>query len=441
MARPRAAALPVPARRLARLLAGAAVVVTALGSALGTAAGAAGAQGTAKLPPRPKLPAGADTNNAGAYQQLGNAMLDRDPATAARAFYWATRIDPGNAEALYGRRVAELLARGEQLPDWWGGRLRGRTAEQFAAIDSLGDRALALNPLVGRHHDGRLIRAVYKASVFGSMRRGGYAQTDIEQARGEIEYAMEKELSRAGPRVRAMLAMSRGDAQAARSYYEDALKEAKKEDRPELHAAIARAWVSSGDVDQAIAAFERAIAESEKQASAKTVRWYEPKARLAHSIGLLHERAGRDAPAREAYGRALVEDLSYAEAHTRLGMLALSERDTATAVRELQQAVELRGDDAMLRLQLAVVLVAAGRAGDAPTHLEKAIALEPWFAAPYFAIARLYEAYEMKDQAVKSYADFVARVPASDPRLPEVRTRLAALGPVTAAATSAPAPR
>ena len=59
---------------------------------------------------RPRLDSGADTNDARAYYDRGVYLLERDPETAANAFFWATRLEPGWAEALYARRIAGLMA-------------------------------------------------------------------------------------------------------------------------------------------------------------------------------------------------------------------------------------------------------------------------------------------------------------------------------------------
>lgn len=56
--------------------------------------------------PRPRLEAGADTNDANAYYQYGLQTFDRDAASASAAFYWAARLNPGWGEPLYARRAA-----------------------------------------------------------------------------------------------------------------------------------------------------------------------------------------------------------------------------------------------------------------------------------------------------------------------------------------------
>src|SRR5262245_40997723 len=54
-------------------------------------------------PARPRLPAGADTNSGRAYYQIGLRLLERNLDSAADAFYWATRLEPDQGDALYAR--------------------------------------------------------------------------------------------------------------------------------------------------------------------------------------------------------------------------------------------------------------------------------------------------------------------------------------------------
>ena len=94
-----------PARGLLRLAARTAVVAAMLAGLSAPAV----AQG-AKPPSRPRLARNADTNDAAAYLALAERELDVDPAVAARAFYWVARLDPANARAYYGQRVATFLS-------------------------------------------------------------------------------------------------------------------------------------------------------------------------------------------------------------------------------------------------------------------------------------------------------------------------------------------
>jgi hypothetical protein len=60
-------------------------------------------------PARPVLPATADTNDVEAYLAWGKSKLQKSPADAAAAFYWASRLDPARPGAYYARWVALQL--------------------------------------------------------------------------------------------------------------------------------------------------------------------------------------------------------------------------------------------------------------------------------------------------------------------------------------------
>jgi hypothetical protein len=68
------------------------------------------AQKSTKIPTRPRLDPGADTNDARSYYQYGVRMLEGKPEESVRAFYWASRIDPSSGEVLYAMSVAGLMA-------------------------------------------------------------------------------------------------------------------------------------------------------------------------------------------------------------------------------------------------------------------------------------------------------------------------------------------
>ena len=106
------------------------------------------AQKKEKEPKRPRLEAGADTNDAAAYYEFGRSQLKRDPDAAADAFYWASRLNPGAAEPYYGRRVALLLTDPRRLDRYWSGDRRTVNSDEIKRIDSLQLRALEINPFL-----------------------------------------------------------------------------------------------------------------------------------------------------------------------------------------------------------------------------------------------------------------------------------------------------
>jgi hypothetical protein len=68
------------------------------------------AQKSTPVPSRPVLEAGADTNDARSYFGYGMKTVYDKPSEAVRGFYWASRINPTSAEALYSLQCASLLA-------------------------------------------------------------------------------------------------------------------------------------------------------------------------------------------------------------------------------------------------------------------------------------------------------------------------------------------
>src|SRR5207247_6068689 len=90
-----------------------------------------------KVPKRPNLEEGADTNFAPAYYEFGMRKIERDPQKAADAFYWATRLDPAWAQPVYARRIALLMADPRLLVGYMRGNRRFLESKEARRIDSL----------------------------------------------------------------------------------------------------------------------------------------------------------------------------------------------------------------------------------------------------------------------------------------------------------------
>lgn len=262
----------------------------------------AAAQRSAAAPKRPKLPALADTNEARNYLDLGVRLADASPAEAATAFYWASRIDPGLSDALYGRRIALLLEDDNLLGKYMADRDRDSKAQR--ALDSLQLRAVMLNPFLYRRLDVTLLTSYYRRSIQRGTERSGSAQPSSN----EIDFAIETWLTQSGPYMRGWMAYGRTDFRAALAYYADALKRTKE--KAGLRVERGRIFAMQGQADSAIAEFRLALAEQRKADAKDVVVLYNSKAVLEQGIGLLLEQQDSVAAAREAYGRALQEDLA-----------------------------------------------------------------------------------------------------------------------------------
>ncbi|MGH9884197.1 MAG: hypothetical protein ACREBE_01625, partial [bacterium] len=309
-----------------------------------------------KEPRRPKLAAGADTNDAHAYYDFAVDLLARDPDKAADALYWSSRIEPMWADAYYARRIALILANPRM------------TVKEAKPIDSLLFRALGLNPFLSTRLDRFLIPVQVRL------------------------------LSGTPVAVRAWFAYNEGLYDEALDLYAKAIKTEKK--KTWLYVARARLLFGINRPDSALADLNAAVEEIRREENKDLVVVYQSRAVIEHSLAVVHERLGNAAAAKEAYGRALQEDLSYYPAHLQLSFLALEAHDTTTALSELDLATQLREDDAGAQYLSGFTLVMAGRATDAEPHLKKAIQLDPWYAAPKFIYARLLEAAEFKEEAI-----------------------------------------
>src|SRR5262249_28075678 len=146
------------------------------------------------------------------------------------------------------------------------------------------------------------------------------------------------------PYMRAVLATSEGRLPEALSFYARALSE-DRHAVPEIHLARGRIFFALGNNDSARAEIALGLDSLRVRDSSDFVYLYESKGILEHGLGVIFENQGRVDDAREAYGRALQEDLSYYPAHVRLGMLAVSTGDSTTALSEMALAVQIKEDD------------------------------------------------------------------------------------------------
>jgi tetratricopeptide (TPR) repeat protein len=366
--------------------------------------------------PRPRA-AVADTNDAEAYFDFGVSVFETDPKAAAAAFYWAGRINPASSDALYGRRVALLMTNDGLRKTFIDGGRRAHDSKEIRALDSLYLRALKLNPMLYRRLDQRLLKAYIVDETERNVRRSGGQAT-----RTEIDFAVDEWMRDAGSELRGWLAYSDGRFDDALSYYASAEKGVKF--KAGLRIERGRIFGMIGQLDSAIAQFQLALTEMRSRDTKELVFFYDSKALFEHTIGTLLEQNGDLAGAREAYGKALQEDLSFYPAHQRLGLLALGTHDTTTALSELDLAVQVAGDEPFVRYVYGWALSSAGKYQEAREQLTKAVTLEPYFALPQVALGQVYERLNDAKNAQAAYAAFLARASQRDPQRPFAATRL-----------------
>ncbi|MDB4950084.1 MAG: hypothetical protein JWM27_2733 [Gemmatimonadetes bacterium] len=357
-----------------------------------------------QAPRRPPLPDTADVNDWEAYYDYGYKMFKASPERADAAFYWASRLDPERAEPLFGRWAAYWYRWDGRFAEYLQDELKGEDLKEAVRVDSLRLRAMLRNPFVQRD----LLVPAYD-------RLPGRWGDD--------------------PATRGILATAQHDYARAVALLNVALQHGS---RPWLHEDRAIAFVALGRFDSAKVETETLLAELHRADERRMVRVYESKGVVEYGLGMLN-LARRDQPAaREAFGRALTEDLALAPAHAMLGMLALAQRDTAAGFAEYRQAVELAPEDPVLRVRFGDALTGAGRAAEAVEHLRRAVALEPAYAAGYESLGRALAASGERAAALDAYAAYLVRAPRREAaRIAAVRRRVEALSAPPAAA---PAP-
>jgi tetratricopeptide (TPR) repeat protein len=205
-----------------------------------------------------------------------------------------------------------------------------------------------------------------------------------------------------------------GNFTAALENYARALESARN--KAYLRLERGRIFGMRGAPDSAVTEMRLALEELRKQDQEELVVLYDSKAMTQYSIATLLEGAGDAAGAREAYGEALQEDLSYYPAHMRLGLLALGKRDTTTALSELALAAQLAAGEPHIRYVNGYVLATTHHFPEALKELTTAVELEPYYALPYLQLGRVHEQMEHGPEALASYQHFLARASQTDPQ-------------------------
>lgn len=382
------------------------------------------AQRRADTPRRPAV-ALADSNDARAYLQFAHQSLTSRPREAADAYWWAYQLDPTSSDALYGRHAALLMSVPTRLVDYWQGDRRVVRSREVQAIDSLYFRALTMNPFMYREHEHHVFRLYLRTWARSEIDRseGGHSVTE-----SFINEWINTVMHNGSAYMKAREAYSQRRFPDALRLLEEAYREARARDRSWLRAERARLLAHTGDNTAALTDFSQAIADMRRTDERDLVFLYESKALLEHATGMLYERMGNLDAAREAYGRALTEDLAFYPAHVRLGLLALAAGDTATAVGELDLASQAAGADAGVHYTYGAMLAQLGRLDEAAVQLARASELAPYYADPYFAMGVVRDGQGNVDAARQAYQGFMARAALTHRRRSLAQQRLADLG-------------
>jgi len=249
-----------------------------------------------KVPKRPKLAEVADTNDARAYYNRGLELLDRDASKAADAFYWATRLDPGWAEAFYARRIAGFMSNDGLLVRYTEGVPNAITSRDARRLDSLEYRALMINPFFLRDLERPYVVRYIVAAVNQAAIRSGGRPIDASQ-QTELDFLIAGYLQTGTSfSARAALAASNRRFPEALGLYARALSGSRY--KAGLHAARARLFYLMGVSDSALAELQAAMTELRDRENEKMLRVYDSKELYEHETAMIHEQRGDLADAR-----------------------------------------------------------------------------------------------------------------------------------------------
>lgn len=363
------------------------------------------AQKPAQEPRRPKLAADADTNDPDAYYAYGQ-LRDVPWKKAFDAFHWAYRLDPKQTTSLYMKWQAMW---GRQDPGW---REEYRNGAEF----------------VVKSKEAKQLEAMYEEAIL----RHPFVHLTSSTCYLPSDYEEIDDVA-----FKAYLAYDLRCYQLANQKFAEALALKQHRKRLDLRVGRARALFAIHRYDSAITEIQVVLDSLRARDAKKLVHSYETKAVFEYMIGVAHVQRRDYAAAREAFGRALAEDLSLYWVHGWLADVAQAQGDTATALQEFDLAVQLKGDDPSLRYAYGSALLRARRYEPAAAEFRKAIELEPYFAASYLSLAIALDRLGRAREAVDAYNAYLARAPRSAVRQIQIaKERAAAL----ASAASAPTP-
>jgi Tfp pilus assembly protein PilF len=358
-------------------------------------AGVMSADAQPQLPKRPKLEATADTNDWESYYDYGVRHLQKMPNRAYDAFYWAARLAPWSADPLYAQWVAFHMRDLKRFERYLDDDQKTLLAADVQRSDSVLSVAFLRNPFVHRAMEMALFDAL--PGIFGG---DVYTRAWVAYANQKFDLASEL--------------FARAIAQ-------------KPDKRYRLRHIRAVLFVARRQYDSAHAEMTALLEKARQVDEKELVRVYDSKAFYEFAIGRLELARHNANAAREAFQRALTEDLAYAPAHVWLGELFGANGDVTNAMTSYAQAVDLMPSDPIYRYQYAVALMKASRMQEGLEQINQAIALEPFYADSYVFKASAHEQLGQVDSARVAYRAYLDRAARNAQNRDRASRRLAAL--------------
>jgi len=341
---------------------------------------------------KPRLPTGVDPFDWEAYFDWGTEHLAKDLTASDSAILWSSKVRPDRAEPLFARWITFWARDIRQFEKYLADDDKTLHAPRVAEAEALRDRALRRNPFV---HQGMIVYLYQKLP--------GYIRDT--------------------PVTRAWFALGEGDLPRALDLFATVISRDPQR-FGYLRFVRASAFVNSGKPDSAAAEITKLLEQLHAQDAKSLGNGYESKELLEYALGLVELRRNHSAAARDAFGRALVENAAFSPAHAMLGELAMNARDTTTALLEYGLATETDSTDVELILGMGRAYVLAHRPADAAAQFQRAAQLEPVYAEPYLRLASALEAKGDKPAAANAYVQFLQRLSQDDYRRGDIQHKL-----------------
>ena len=396
-----------------------------------------------RAPRRPRLPATADTNDATAYFQLGLERIERDPAQADAAFYWAGRLDPLSPQTSYARHVAALLRMDQgRVVRYLNRDPRMLDDAAIRGIDSLRYRAEMQDPFVHRGMDELLLYTYVKAAARTDSWLGGPSgpenarsgvATGSSGATSGVVAATERHLESGDPYLRGLLDYSRGQLRTALQYYAMALRSRSPNAQAAaavvdwVHAERGRAFAELRQLDSAQAALQEAIRWRRGANDNSELQVFQSAAAWRYALGRVLEDRRDTAAARAVYQHAVDWDPMYYPALLRLAVIDLQQRDSAAALAKLGRVVGEPQVQFFALASAATIYSSMGRRAEAVAALRQATTLEPLASVGWHMLAQALVASQDSAGAVAAYEKFLALAPQNDRLRPTAERALAGL--------------
>lgn len=154
-----------------------------------------------------------------------------------------------------------------------------------------------------------------------------------------------------------------------------------------------------GDLEEAVALFERAAAENPDDAQ------------VHYNLALAFSRLDRQTEARAALERSITADPEFRNGHFNLAVMMVEDSDYAAAEVHFGRAHEIDPEDVESHLEWATALARIGRDGKAVEELESLVERVPSAADGRYRLAVLLERGGQDGEAIEHYQEAVALQP------------------------------